>query len=176
MIVSLIIGFRETLEAALIIGIIFSYLKKIKRTDYLRFVLYGIIAGILTSILGAIIFSTTKQGFSGRSEQIFEGIAMIWGSIMISSMILWMIHQNKFRQEMEEKIEIEIKDNHKWGMFSLTFISILREGVELVIFLNVSAINDGDYSLLGGFIGILIAIIIGYFLFKGFIRLNLKEF
>jgi high-affinity iron transporter len=176
MIISLIIALRETLEAALIVGIILSYLTKLEAPAYKRYVFYGIIAGVLTSILGAIAFNATAEGFSGTSEAIFEGIVMIIGSLMISTMILWMMRQSNKMGNLHDKVDLEIKESHKWGIFSLVFISVLREGIELVIFLAAATFDTGENSLLGAGIGMAIAILLGYAIFKGSVRFNLKNF
>jgi len=176
MIISLIIALRETLEAALIVGIILSYLTKLEAPAYKRYVFYGIIAGVLTSILGAIAFNATTEGFSGTSEAIFEGIVMIIGSLMISTMILWMMRQSNRMGNLHEKVDLEIKESHKWGIFSLVFISILREGIELVIFLTAATFDTGENSFLGAIIGMILAILLGYAIYKGSIRFDLKKF
>jgi len=175
-IVSLIIALRETLEAALIVGIILSYLVKIEAPTYKRYVLYGIIGGIITSILGAIAFNATVEGFSGTSEAIFEGIVMIIGSLMISTMILWMMRHANQTEILQKKVDMEIKTADKWGIFSLVFISILREGIELVLFLTASTLDAGENSFFVAIIGMILAVLIGFAIFKGSIRFDLKRF
>ena len=72
-----IITFRETLEVALIVGIILSYLTKTKETKYNPVVYVGLVAGLVASVIGAILFNTLAGGFEGAAEQIFEGITML---------------------------------------------------------------------------------------------------
>ena len=96
MLIELLITFRETFEAVLIIGIIFSYLKKINHFDKKKYVISGAISGLILSILGAILFQLLLGGFEGQVEESFEGIMMIIGAIMITTLIIW-LHRHRAR-------------------------------------------------------------------------------
>jgi high-affinity iron transporter len=137
MIPSFIISFREVLEAALVVGIILSYLVKTKQTKHNNVVYYGVISGILASIIGAFLFTKIAGGFSGRAEEIFEGVTMLAGAFLLTTMILWMMRQKHIAKEIEQRVDTEIKNTHKFGLFALVFIAVLREGIETVIFLRV---------------------------------------
>ena len=79
MIPEFIIGFRESLEAALIAGIILSYLAKTNREKYNSVVYLGITAGIIASIIGAFLFEAFAGGFAGGGlATLFAlGVAMV---------------------------------------------------------------------------------------------------
>src|SRR3989338_8742409 len=136
---SFIITFRETLEAALIFGIILSYLIKTKRERYNNIVYLGIASAIIASIIGSFLFNSLAGGFTGRAEEIFEGISMIFAALLITFMILWMLKQKHIVLELHEKVGREIKEQHKVGLFLLVFASVLREGIETVIFLRAAS-------------------------------------
>ena len=91
MIANFIITFRETLEAALIVGIILGYLVRTKQTKYNKTVYMGVVTGIIASIIGAFLFVRLAGGFEGKAEQIFEGITMLFGAFLLTTMILWMM-------------------------------------------------------------------------------------
>ncbi|MFX1520783.1 MAG: FTR1 family protein [Promethearchaeota archaeon] len=176
MIASFIIALRETLEAALIVGIVLSYLARTKQTKY-NFVVYlGIIVGIIVSIIGAFLFVTVAGGFTGRAEEIFGGVATLVGALLLTTMILWMMKQKHIAMELEQKVATELGEAHKLGLFSLVFISVLREGIETVIFLGAVSFVSTDNTLLGAIAGILVAIILGYAIFEGSVKINLKKF
>ena len=177
MISSFIITFRETLEAALIIGIILAYLIKTKRQKYNNIVYLAIASAIIASIMGAFLFNSLAGGFTGTAEEIFEGIAMIFASFMITFMILWMLKQRHIVIDLHKQVDKKIYEQHKVGLFFLVFISVLREGIETVIFLSAAsfAATTGN-SLLGALWGIIAAIILGYLMFVGSKKINLKSF
>lgn len=177
MISSFIITFRETLEAALIVGIILAYLIKTKRKKYRRVVFLGIAAAILASIIGALLFNSLAGGFTGRAEEIFEGTAMLIAAILVTYMILWMLKHKHIAMELRQKVDSEIIEHHKAGIFFLVFISVFREGIETVIFLNAANLaSTSESNLTGALLGIFTAIMLGYVMFVVGKRIDLKAF
>ena len=176
MIASFLITFRETLEAALVVGIILGFLVKTKNTKYHNIVYTGIGAGVIGSIISALLFSRLAGGFSGRAEEIFEGVAMLVGAFLLTTMILWMMNQKNVAKELKQKVSYDIANKDKYGLFFLVFISVLREGVETVIFLGAASFINGSNNLLGGLVGVIIAIVIGYLLFVASVKINIKKF
>ena len=176
MIPSFIITFRETLEAALIVGVILSYLFKIRQIKYNNIVYVGIGSAIVASIIGAIIFNNLAGGFTGRAEEIFEGVTMLVGAVLLTTMIIWMMKQKQMMVKLEDKVATEIGEAHKFGIFSLVFIAVLREGVETVIFLEAANFVSSGNNLVGALAGIIAAIFVGYLMFVAARRINIKKF
>lgn len=176
MITSFIITFRETLEAALIIGIILSYLVKTKQTKFNNIVYIGIVTAIFFSVIGAMIFENLASGFTGRTEQIFEGVTMLVGSILLTTMILWMLRQKNVASELKHKVEEEVLHSRKFGLFLLIFISVLREGIETVIFLGAASFISTENNLFGAVMGIALAVFLGFLIFVGSMKINIKNF
>jgi high-affinity iron transporter len=176
MIASFVITFRETLEAALIVGIVLSYLARTKQTRFNRVVYLSIAAAVIASIAGALLFTTLAGGFTGRAEQIFEGVTMLIGAALLTTMILWMMRQRRIATELQEKVATEVTQAHSFGLFSLVFVAVLREGIETVIFLGAASLVASGNSLIGAAAGILVAILAGYGIFAGSMRLDLRKF
>jgi high-affinity iron transporter len=174
MITTFLITFRETLEAALIIGIILAYLKKTKNEKYNNVAYMGIVFGILGSIAAALLFSGLLGAFEGFAEQVFEGTTMIIGAVLLTTMILWMMRASVAR-ELKQKVSMQIDKNGKLGLFMLIFISILREGVETVIFLGAASVA-GSFSILSGLLGMAAASILGFLIFVASIKIDIKKF
>jgi high-affinity iron transporter len=176
MIPSLIITFREVLEMALIVGIVLGYLSQIRRKDYNKVVYAGIGFGILASISGAILFHNLAGGFTGRTEEIFEGITMLIGALLLTTMLFWMMKQRNIATDLKQKIDHQLESQHGWGLFLLVFVSILREGIETVIFLSASNVASESNSLIGGAVGILLAMVVGYLFFFSTKDIDIKRF
>ena len=178
MIESFLITSRETLEASLVVGIVLAYLNKTNNKNYKKSVYYGIFFGIAASILSALLFTLFAHGFEGRGEQIFEGITMLIGAFLLTTMILWMMQQRHISKEIEGKVEEHLMNfepiySHI-GIFLIIFVAIIREGIETVIFLN--ALNYANsLNFIGGTLGIAAAIIIGYIFFISVKKINLKK-
>ncbi|KAA0256887.1 high-affinity iron transporter [Deferribacter autotrophicus] len=172
--ISFVITFRETLEAALIVGIICAYLTKTKNQHYKKHVNIGIISGIFLSIIGAIIFNAIAGGFEGKAEEIFEGITMIIGALLIATVISWMSTKKNITQEITNKVDHALKTGTALGILFLVTISILREGIETVIFLNAAMTNLDFNQIIFALLGIIIGAFTGFVVYKGLYKVNLK--
>lgn len=168
--------FRETLEAALIVGIVLGYLSRSKQSAYNTSVYLGIAAGVIFSVLGALAFNWLAGGFAGRNEEIFEGITMLAGAGLLTTMIFWMMQQKRVAAVLEKKVNQNLSRSQRTGLFFLVFVSILREGIESVIFLGAARFSGGENSLIGALIGIVGAILLSYLLMVGSVRLDLHKF
>lgn len=176
MISSFIITFRETLEAALIVGIILAYLIKIKKEKYNNIVYLGIVSAVIASVIGAFLFNILAGGFTGRAEEIFEGTAMLFAAFLITFMIIWMLNQKHIVINLHKKVDKEIGERHKAGLFFIVFTSVFREGIETVIFLGAASFASAENNIFGASLGIIAAIILGYAMFIWSKKINIKAF
>jgi len=173
---SFLITFRETLEAALIVGIVLAYLTRTGRYKYHSFVYLGVGAGIVGSVVAAMLFGYFAGGMEGPVEEMFEGFTMLAGAALITFMIIWLMNQRHVGKELEGKVERNVAGSHEFGLFFLVFVSVLREGVETVLFLNAASFaGDSGYSIAGSLGGIVAAIALGYVLFSGMMKVNLGK-
>lgn len=177
---SFLITSRETLEAALVVGVVMAYLTKTNNNQYKKTVYYGIAFGVILSILAAVAFTLLSGGFEGRAEEIFEGFTMLFAAILLTTMILWMMKQSNIAQQIESKVashiaKAEYKSTYAIGLFALIMVAVLREGIETVLFF--SALNySAGVSFVGATLGVITAIAIGYLFFVGSRKINLRKF
>ncbi|TFG03063.1 MAG: hypothetical protein EU542_03490 [Promethearchaeota archaeon] len=178
--IPLFLSFREGLEATLVIIIILLYLKNTKQKYYIRYVFIGALAAIISSILFAVIFSLIFGGFTGVVEQLFEGFTFIISGFLIITLILWMSKEGpNIKKNLEIKVEESIRTQKTISIVFLTYIIIIREGIELVLLLT-GAFSIGDIDpfilILGSIVGLLFSILIGIFTFYGVKSINLTTF
>lgn len=182
-----LITLREGVEAALIVGILLSYLSKTNQSRYNSYIYYGVFAALFISSIAAYLFSFFLGGLSGRLEQLFEGSVMFFAVVVLTYMVVWMHHQSRsISMELKKKADAAIESKNLWALSVLAFIAVFREGVETVLFLYAlfiqQASNNGANSgfaassIIGAFGGIITAIILAYIFFKGFGHVNLKNF
>jgi high-affinity iron transporter len=178
MIESFVIALREGIEAALIVGIILGYLKKVGAQTLAKPVYYGVGLGVLASIGVAGLFLLLRVEFGGKYEQLFEGITMLVAAAILTTMILWMRNNSKtYSEDMREKVETALTKRQSYGLASLAFISIWREGIETVLFLgSASFTSSGIQLLIGGGLGLGLALFVGVAIMKYSVRLNLRTF
>ena len=175
---SFLITFRETIEAALIIGILLTYVIKINKRKLRRDIWLGTISGIVLSIVVGVIFHFVLGNFE-QYEEIIEGFSMIFAAVLLTWMIIWMTETGRdMRNNLESKIEYSIRNQQRLGLIFLAFISVLREGIETVIFLaGVEAVEESQTTVLwSGLVGIAVALMISVFLFFSGKKINLRLF
>ena len=150
----LLICFREVLEAALIIGILYTYLSKIGRKDMLPILWRGVVAALVLSLISSFIFQIVAGGFTGQAEKIFEGFVMIIAAIVLGTMIVWMAKNTNIADELESQADsaLQKSGSASWGIFSLAFIAVFREGIETVLFLYGVFVNQGGVSFFSSII------------------------
>ncbi|MFC5703954.1 FTR1 family protein [Cohnella faecalis] len=177
---SFLITFREAFEAILIVGVILTYLKKIGQTKWNKWVWVGVLLAIVASYGVALLFQTVLTGFSTMGSQNYLKIGiMLVSSVLLSHMVLFMSRQSRDMQgEVENKVAAILTVGGALNMILHSFLVVVREGVETVFFF--AAITGGDIQRAlqskGALYGLLLALIIGYFFFKGTRRIPLKAF
>jgi len=178
MLVSLLLTLREGLEAALIVGIIFGYLRKIGQIQYGRAAWSGVIVALLLS--AALAFGITAIGakLEGPAEQLFEGVTMMLAVAVLTWMIFWMRSQARYlKASIESEVHKAIVGGAAWGLFAATFFAVFREGVETALFLGAAAFQtSGVETLIGAAIGLAAASVIGYLIYASTVRLNIRMF
>lgn len=172
-----LITFREGLEAALIVAIVLAYLKKIGKTNLVRFVWIGVALAVILSLgVGAAIF-VVYGGLSGISAGIFEGLASLGASAILTYMILWMAKNSKsIKNELERKIDVSITTGQLIGITSLAFVAVFREGIETVLFLTALFVFDFNGTIIGIASGVAVVAVLAGLMLKGTVRLPIKSF
>ena len=179
MLASLLITLREGLEAALIIGIILAYLARTDSRQGFKPVWLGTSLAVLASLIaGAAIYLLAGE-LSGQAEEVFEGIAMFLAAGVLTWMIFWMRKQAvNIKAHLHAQIQSVLTSGSSLGLVAIAFVVVVREGIETVLFL-FAATRVAESPILftaGGFLGLAIAIGIGYSIYKGTSRLNLRTF
>jgi high-affinity iron transporter len=173
-----LIALREGLEAALIVGIVLGYLKRVGKNDRTLPVWAGIATAVGLSALIAIAMRAIGAELQTPFEQIFEGTTMLFAVLVLTWMIFWMRYQAQFlKSDLERQVESAITRGAHWGLFALTFLAVFREGLETALFLAANAFAADAYgTVVGTLIGLTIAAGGGILLYVYAVRLNVKTF
>ncbi|MFN2590588.1 MAG: iron uptake transporter permease EfeU [Actinomycetota bacterium] len=173
-----IVTLREGLEAALIVSIILAYLRQLGRTDRNALVWLGTLGAVTVSAaVGAVIFAVAGE-FEGRAEEIFEGLISLLAVGVLTWMVFWMRRQAaRIRSEIQEKVDSALTGGGL-ALAGLAFVMVLREGIETALFLFGAEKATGETLLffLGAALGLAVAAAIGFVLYRGSVRLNLRTF
>ncbi|HNO95274.1 MAG TPA: FTR1 family protein [Anaerolineales bacterium] len=185
MLPSFLLSLREGLEAALIIGIVLGALQKIRRTDLAPALWMGTLAALGVSILTAVILTLFGLSLEDGAEQIYEGITMLLAAGILTWMIFWMSGQAKnIKTELEDGINKAVATTGKRAVFGLAFLAVVREGVELALFITAAFFAGNSenvttniiLTLTGVVLGLGTAVLLGWSLLAATARLNLRRF
>jgi high-affinity iron transporter len=178
MVAALLLAFREGLEAALILGIMLGILRRVGRPGQARVVWLGAVLAGLASLMAGIAFQALGVAFEGAAEKIFEGSAMLLAAGVLTWMIFWMARQGRTVQtELERDVRRAAFAGGGWALFSLAFVAVLREGIELALFLTAAAFTaTAGATVVGGIVGLGAAAVAGWLLFATTRRLDVRAF
>ena len=178
MIAAFLITLREGLEAALIVGIVLSVLRRLGQTRRAPTVWWGVGAAVLVSIVAAVGLQALGVAFEGRGEEIFEGVAMLLAASVLTWMIFWMRRQGRdLGRHLEADVRQATASGTREALFVLAFVAVVREGIEAVLFLTAASFTaDARQTVLGGALGLLVAIVLGWLIFAAGKQLDLRVF
>jgi high-affinity iron transporter len=175
---SFLLALREGLEAALIVGIVLGALRKLGRRELGKWVWSGVLTASTMSLLGAMLLQAVGAKLEGRLEEIYEGTAMLAAAGLLTWMILWMQKQARMlKDRLETGVNQAVLAGGSWALFSLAFLAVGREGLELVLFLTASTFANGSaLTTLGVVLGLGTAILFGSLMYTSTVRLDLRRF
>ena len=176
----LLTGLREGVEAALIVSIILAYLAKTGNQRYFGMIWVGAGAAIVLSVVIGLVLFNTVGGFEEPAEQIFEGFAMIIAAAVVTWMLFWMRRTAaNIKGELHAGVDRALANGGIFGLAALAFTAVIREGIETALFLMGQATAAGTEAmstLIGALVGLVIAVGIGYGLYRGARVINLRTF
>jgi high-affinity iron transporter len=171
-----LIALREGVEAALVVGIVLVYLARTGRANLSRYVWTGVAAAVALSLAVAVALDRFNI-----SEDGFEGLMYLIAAFFVVTMVFWMNHVSKhLRKEIEDKVEKYAGrggSSAGWGIGLFVFLMVLREGAELALILRAVEIStEGLETWIGTIVGIIAAVAVGLFFFKGTLKVPLHRF
>jgi high-affinity iron transporter len=174
-----VIGLREGLEAALIVGIIAAFL--IQRDE--RRALPAMWAGVGLAVALCLAFAVAVDAF-GRNltftqREIMEATLSIVAVLGVTYMIVWMRrHSRELKGQLERETASALVSGSVGALVGLAFFAVIREGLETAVFLLAAFQNSSNPGATGtgAALGVVVAIGLGYGIYKGGVRINLSRF
>lgn len=178
MLASLLIVFREVLEAGLVVGIVMAATQGIAgRAAYIA---GGIAAGVLGAGLLAIFAGALTNAFSGNGQELFDATILLIAVAMLGWHNLWMAsHGREIAREMRAMgRSVAAGEKSLAAMAVVVAVAVLREGAEVVLFLyGVAASTKVEPAamLLGGVLGVLAGATVSWLLYRGLLVIPLHR-
>ena len=179
MLPTFVIGLREGLEAALIVGIIAAFLGQQGRRDALRLVWFGTAVAVAICVGVAIVLQVISSDLPQRQQEGLETVVGALAVCMVTYMIIFMRrHARGLKKDLEGAAASALASGSNRALVAMAFLAVLREGFETAVFLlaTFQASGNASTSWLGAVLGIGLATAIGYAIYKGGVRLNLARF
>jgi high-affinity iron transporter len=174
-----VIGLREGLEAALIVGIIAAFLGQQGRRDALRQVWIGTGTAVAICVGIAVLLQVISSDLPQRQQEGLETVVGALAVCMVTYMIMFMRrHARDLKGDLQGAAASALAAGSSRALVLMAFLAVLREGFETAVFLLATfhASGDATTSWLGAVLGILVAVVIGYGIYRGGVRLNLARF
>jgi high-affinity iron transporter len=172
-----VIGLREGLEAALIVSIIATFLRR--NGASLRGMWIGVISGVLLSIAVGVGLDALEQSLPQAEQEGMETIIGLIAVVMVTGMIVWMRHHARhLKSDLESAAADALASGTTTALAVMAFLAVLREGFETAVFLLATFQNasSAPAAVLGAVLGVVVAVVLGYLIFAGGVRLNLQKF
>ena len=178
MLANYLIGLREGLEAALVVGILVAYLVKTGNRNRLAPIWLGVGTGVVVSLGAGALLTFTSQSMSFKAQERFGGIMSILAVAFVTWMIFWMRRTARhLKGELHSKLDTALMMGT--GALALTaLVAVGREGLETALFIwtAVKATGDSASPVVGAALGLATAIVLGYLIYKRSVHLNLAKF
>jgi len=177
---ALLIMLREGFEAALVVAIVYSYIRRIDRPDLVAPMWQGMAAAAALSVGVGIVVHLTIENLTGRARLLAFAAVSLLAVVVLTWMIFWMRRQaHLIKGELQHSVDLAIagRADVRLAVMTVAFLAVAREGLEAALFLIAAATTeDGWAVLVGGLIGLALASLAGYLVVLGGRRLPMRQF
>jgi high-affinity iron transporter len=174
-----LIGLREGLEAALVVTILVAFLVRTNRRGALKFVWGGVVAAVALSVAAGAMLAYAYASMSFEQQEAFGGFASIVAVAFVTGMVFWM---RRAARAISQQLRGRLDDALRVGPVAVAvvaFLAVAREGLEtaLIFFSSLQTASGGSAQPLTGLVvGLAAAVVLGYLLYRGAIKINLTRF
>jgi len=173
-----LIGLREGLEAALVVSILVAFLVRTDRRHVLPKVWFGVAIAVAISVGVTLVLALTQQALTFEAQEALGGSLSIIAVGFVTWMIFWM---RRTARTISADLRGKLEDAIKMGSTAVVLMAALavgREGLETALFFFTAAQAAGETSqpLIGFLLGIAVAVVLAYLLYRGAVKINLGRF
>ncbi|MGH6881066.1 iron uptake transporter permease EfeU [Hypericibacter sp.] len=180
MLIPFLIMLREGIEAALIVGLIASYLRQTGRGAWMPVVWVGILLAVAMSLFIGAGLQFASAEFPQKIQELFEAIIGFVAVAVLTSMVFWMRKVSRsIKASLHASVDAALAhtSGQGWALIAMIFFAVAREGVESVFFLlAIFQQSTGSAAPLGALLGVLVAVALGYGIYVGGVKLDLRRF
>ena len=180
MLTALLIMLREGFEAALVVAIVYAYIRRIGRRDLVGPMWQGMAAAAALSIGAGIGVHLTVEQLSGEPRLLASAAVSLLAVAVLTWMIFWMRRQaHLLRGELQHGLDqaVAARGDVRLAVATVAFLAVAREGLEAALFLTAAATTEDGWAVLaGGLVGLAAASALGALVVLGGRRLPMRQF
>jgi high-affinity iron transporter len=177
---ALLIMLREGFEAALVVAIVYAYIRRINRPDLAGPMWQGIAAAAALSIGVGIVVHLTIENLTGQPRLLAFAAVSLLAVVVLTWMIFWMRRQaHLIKGELQDSVDqaVASRGDVRLAVMTVAFLAVAREGLEAALFLIAAATTEDGWAILvGGLIGLAAAAGLGALVVLGGRRLPMRQF
>ena len=173
-----LIGLREGLEASLVVSILVAFLVRTDRRRELPKVWLGVGIAVLVSVGVTLGLTLAEQALTFEASETLGGSLSIIAVGFVTWMIFWMRNNARaMSSDLQGKLETAIRMG-PIAVVVMATLAVGREGLETAVFFFAAAQAAGETAqpLIGFLIGIALAIVLAYLIYRGAMKINLAKF
>lgn len=175
---SYLIGLREGLEATLVVSILVAFLVKSNRRELLPQVWLGVAGAVVLSVgFASLMRFVAEDLLDYQQQELFDAITSIIAVGFVTWMIFWMKKfVRSFSAGLRDKLAQAVELG-PWAVLVMAFLAVVREGLETALLFYAAALDaTTSGSIIGITTGVASAVVLGWFLYAGAVRINLTVF
>lgn len=185
MLAPFLIMLREGLEAALIVGIIGSYLRQTGGGAWIPAIWVGVFLAVALSLFVGALLQFARAEFPQKAQEGLEAAIGLAAVVMLTSMVFWMKKAGRtIGAELRHSVDDALTGMRgggsaraAWALIAMSFLAVAREGLESAFFLlAIFQQSPGPAAALSALAGVLVAVLAGFAFFHWGVRIDLRRF
>lgn len=178
MIAALLIVFREVLEAGIVIGVVLAASEGIRHRGL--WIALGIAGGLAGSAVLALFADRIAGTFEGSGQDILNAAILSIAVVMLVWTVVWMASHGKEMVAEMRAVGRAVQEGRKplAALAIVVGMAVLREGIEIVLFLYGIATTGADSGMsvaMGGLMGLALGAAVSFVLYRGLVAIPLKH-
>lgn len=177
-----LVGLREGLEASLVVVILVAHLVRTGRRSLLPAIWAGVALAVAASLAFGALLTYGPKGLTFQAQEVIGGTLSLLAVGLVTWMVLWMATAARgLSAELKGKLDAAARVGRR-ALVAVAVLAVGREGLETALFLwaatRAATGEDSSASspLIGALLGILTAVVLGWLVYRGALRLNLGRF
>jgi high-affinity iron transporter len=180
MLTAFFVMLREGFEAALIVAILYAYLRKVSRQDLIPAMWWGVVAAAALSVGAGVAIHLSIDALEGEARLRAFAAISVFAVVVLTWMIFWMRkHARAIKGELQDVLDdaMERTGRIKWAVTAAAFFAVLPEGLDAALFMIATATTeDGGEVLIGAVLGLALACVLGWAVVLGGKRMPMRLF